>query len=296
MSAPPEVGSIADLRSLAAAADAVDGGEPFSEQTWLSFTAGGPEVVHLGKHLGDELIGYAQVRGDGSTELAVHPAHRRRGHGRALLDSAAAVHPDLRVWSYTAHPGAAALAGRTGLVVIRELWRMERSLPLGPEADHPGPVELPPGVTVRQFRPGSDDSAWLALNAKAFAEHGEQGRLTLADLTAREQTDWFDPAGFFLAERAGELVGFHWTKEHRAENAGEIYVLGVDPDFHGGGLGRALSRIGLRHLAQRGLPRVLLHVDADNAAAVRVYERLGFRTAAVTTMYGRPQLREVPEG
>jgi mycothiol synthase len=113
--------------------------------------------------------------------------------------------------------------------------------------------------------------------------------LTRADLDAREATDWFDPAGFFLAERDGGLIGFHWTKVHPGSPtrppSGEIYVLGVDPAAHGSGLGGALSRIGLRHLAALGLHTVVLHVDGSNAAAVRVYRRLGFTTEAVSVMY-----------
>jgi mycothiol synthase len=181
----------------------------------------------------------------------------------------------------------AALAAASGMAPVRELWRMCRSLPLDEAHDPPGPVPLPPGVTVRTFAVGSDEDAWLALNAAAFADHGEQGRLTRADLDARIAADWFSADGFFLAERDGRLVGFHWTKVHREENppAGEIYVLGVDPAEHGGGLGRAQSRIGLRHLAALGLDRVLLYVDAHNVSAVAVYRRLGFETEAVSVMY-----------
>jgi mycothiol synthase len=62
-------------------------------------------------------------------------------------------------------------------------------------------------------------------------------------------------------------------------------VLGVDPAEHGGGLGRSLSRIGLRHLAEQGLTSVLLYVDAHNSSAVAVYRRLGFETDAVSVMY-----------
>lgn len=96
---------------------------------------------------------------------------------------------------------------------------------------------------------------------------------------------WFDPSGFFLAFRGDELVGFHWTKVHAEEGLGEVYVLGVRPGAQGGGLGKALTTIGLRHLARQGLPTAMLYVDADNKAALTVYERLGFRTHETDLMY-----------
>ena len=57
------------------------------------------------------------------------------------------------------------------------------------------------------------------------------------------------------------------------------------PGAQGGGLGKALTTIGLRHLAARGLPTAMLYVDADNNAAVSVYERLGFVTHETDLMY-----------
>ena len=86
--------------------------------------------------------------------------------------------------------------------------------------------------------------------------------------------------------RGEAIVGFHWTKVHAAERLGEVYVVGVLPGEQGGGLGRALTTIGLRHLADdRGLPTAMLYVDADNTAAVTVYERLGFTVHEVDLMY-----------
>ncbi|WP_309031251.1 mycothiol synthase, partial [Streptomyces alfalfae] len=127
----------------------------------------------------------------------------------------------------------------------------------------------------------------LAVNAEAFAHHPEQGSLTQRDLDDRKAEPWFDPAGFFLAERVtdGELVGFHWTKVHEEERLGEVYVVGVRPGAQGGGLGKALTTTGLRHLAAAGLPTAMLYVDADNKAAVSVYERLGFVTHETDLMY-----------
>jgi mycothiol synthase len=285
----PDAAARTAIADLTAAATAADGAGPFSEQIRLALDAALPDPTHLLVRDGERVIGYAQVWPDGISELAVHPDFRRRGHGRELLNQVRATVSAPRVWSYAGHPGADALAAEAGLTRVRELWRMRAPLPVGPTADLPGPVPLPDGVSVRTFDPASDAEAWLELNRLAFAGHSEQGRLTRADLDARMATDWFDPSGFFLAERAGRLVGFHWTKEHPAgpdrPAAGEIYVLGVHPAEHGGGLGRALTRIGLRHLSSRGLTTALLYTDATNAPAVAVYRRMGFEVEASSVMF-----------
>ncbi|WP_018548480.1 mycothiol synthase [Streptomyces sp. LaPpAH-108] len=282
---PEQTRAVLDL--LAAAA-AVDGQQPVSEQGRLQLRGGAREgVSHLLLHFGGELVGYAQLEDTDpveapAAELVVHPAHRGHGHGRALGTALlAASGKRLRVWAHGGHPAARHLAQVLGLTLFRELRQMRRPL-TGLEL--PDPV-LPEGVTVRAFVPGQDETAWLAVNAAAFAHHPEQGSLTERDLADREAEPWFDPAGFFLAERGGELIGFHWTKTHPEEGLGEVYVLGVRPGHQGGGLGKSLTTIGLRHLAAQGLPTAMLYVDADNKAAVSVYERLGFTTHETDLMY-----------
>ncbi|MBT2907023.1 MULTISPECIES: mycothiol synthase [unclassified Streptomyces] len=265
-----------------------DGQQAVSEQGRLQLRGGEREgVQHLLLSVGEELVGYAQLEDTDpveppAAELVVHPAYRGQGHGRALGTALlAASGKRLRVWAHGGHSAARHLAQVLGLTLFRELRQMRRPLA---NLDLPDPV-LPEGVTVRTFEPGRDDAAWLALNAAAFAHHPEQGSLTQRDLDDRKAEPWFDPAGFFLAEREGRLVGFHWTKVHAEEGLGEVYVLGVAPDAQGGGLGKALTTIGLRHLAERGLPTAMLYVDADNKAAVSVYERLGFVTHETDLMY-----------
>ncbi|MGW0563652.1 mycothiol synthase [Streptomyces sp. NPDC003016] len=266
-----------------------DGVQAVSEQGRLQLRGGHREGVrHFLLYVGEgPLLGYAQLEDTDpveapAAELVVHPAHRGAGHGRtlgtAVLDASG---KRLRVWAHGGKSAARHLAQVLGLTLFRELRQMRR--PLSP-LDIPEPV-YPAGVEVRAFVPGQDDAAWLAVNAAAFAHHPEQGGMTQRDLDDRKAEPWFDPKGFFLAERDGELVGFHWTKTHAEEQLGEVYVLGIRPDAQGGGLGKALTATGLRHLAAQGLPTAMLYVDADNTAAVTVYERIGFTTHETDLMY-----------
>lgn len=274
--------------ALLAEAARTDGQQAVSEQGRLQLRGGAREGVrHLLLTVNGTLVGYAQLEDTDpveapAAELVVHPSHRGHGHGRALGAALLAESGKrLRLWAHGGHSSARHLSQVLGLTLFRELRQMRRSL-----ADF-GPPEpqFPEGVTVRTFVPGKDDAAWLAVNAEAFAHHPEQGSLTQRDLDDRKAEPWFDPSGFFLAERGGELVGFHWTKVHAEEGLGEVYVLGVRPGAQGGGLGKALTTVGLRHLAAQGVPTAMLYVDADNKAAVSVYERLGFATHETDLMY-----------
>ncbi|MBV1935297.1 mycothiol synthase [Streptomyces sp. BV286] len=278
--------------ALLAAAARADGQQAVSEQGRLQLRGGARDGVrHLLLSVQDRLVGYAQLEDTDpveapAAELVVHPEHRGHGHGRALGNALLAESGKrLRVWAHGGHSAARHLAQVLGLTLFRELRQMRRPLT---DLELPRP-KLHDGVSVRAFVPGEDDAAWLAANAAAFAHHPEQGSLTQRDLDDRKAEPWFDPAGFFLAFRGGELVGFHWTKVHEAEAGagalGEVYVVGVRPGAQGGGLGKALTAIGLRHLAERGLPTAMLYVDADNKAAVTVYERLGFVTHETDLMY-----------
>ncbi|MEU8215847.1 mycothiol synthase [Micromonospora taraxaci] len=277
-------GEIADVLALASTAADTDGANPLDEHVLLRLRDPDAPALHLIARADDgTLTGYAHLDttdpvGGIGVELVVHPAYRRRGTGRALARGvlASATGP-LRAWAHGDHPSAAALGVDLGFTRARVLWQLRRSL-----AAPLGEPRLPDGVALRAFRPGADDAAWLTVNARAFAEHPEQGRWTSDDLRVRLAEPWFDRDGFLLAEETGtgRLLGFHWTKVHERPGTariGEVYVLGVEPTAHGGGLGRALTTAGLAYLRdRRGLDRVMLYVDESNTGAVALYERMGF--------------------
>jgi mycothiol synthase len=315
---------VAEVAALVERSTETDGVRPLSEHVMLHLRYGGDQQVrNVLVRVGDHLAAYAhldvtdEVEG-ASAEVTVDPAYRRAGLGTLLVRTTLGETRDgrLRLWAHGEHPAAAAMAERLGFHRSRSLWQMRRSL----YAPLPAP-DVPDGVDVRTFRPGADDDAWVALNALAFRTHPEQGRWTADDLHRRMREPWFDPHGFFLAVRdagrPGErLVGFHWTKVHGGDGAqhvdgqlphaheghgatthsphghghepiGEVYVVGVHPDERGTGLGRALTVEGLRHLRHLGLPEAMLYVDADNAAAIRLYTRLGFTRWETDVMFRR---------
>jgi mycothiol synthase len=291
------------LRDIWDRAAEADGVGAISEAFRLAVGPPRDGVVHLLRRAQDgTLVGYGQVAAAGTpdavAELVVDPAHRRQGHGRALLDAALA-EGARSVWAHGMLPAADALARSAGLQMTRSLYLMTRPLT---DADAVDP-QLPPGFSVRAFEPDHDYDTWVRLNAAAFAGHPEQGRLTVADLHERMEQPWFDPAGLILVVedatgRAGEVVAFHWTKveggtgrahgsgtDEVRHGTGEVYVVGVDPAHQGRGLGDPVTRLGLAHLARLGLSEVELYVDGDNTPARRTYERLGFTDAAVDGQY-----------
>jgi mycothiol synthase len=284
---------VADVQALVAAATEVDGTAPLSEHVLLHLRHGGDaQAAHLLAREGAELVGFAHLDltdpvAGGAGELVVHPEHRRAGLGtrivQALIDRAGrseVAAGRLRLWAHGEHPGAVALATTLGFTQARVLWQMRRSL-LAPLAE----PRMPEGVRLRPFVVGADEPEFLRVNNAAFDWHPEQGGWDLDQVKLREAEPWFDPQGFLLAVDAEDrLLGFHWTKVHGGdkpgahshEPIGEVYVLGVDPSARGMHLGAALTLAGLRHLRDRGLRQVMLYVEADNDAAVRVYRDLGF--------------------
>ncbi|MHA7208868.1 mycothiol synthase [Arthrobacter sp. MDT1-65] len=294
----PEPAVLGDIRRLASAAAEADGNPPLSEQTLLTLRAqdaGDRLFVLTARDAGqqDGLAGVAVISGspEGSVlELVVGPDCRGEGVGTALIEAVLAEGiGDLRGWSHGNHSAAADLAVRFGFAPVRELWRMRLTRAAAEETVPE--VRLPDGVTLRSFVRGQDEEAWLAANAAAFAHHPEQGATTRADLEARMDEEWFDADGFLLAvrEEDGALLGFHWTKVHPAVGAhppmGEVYVVGVTPEAQGMGLGKALTIAGIDHLHGKGLQAIMLYVDADNAAAVALYRKLGFTRWDVDVMY-----------
>lgn len=284
-----EIASRADVTDLLAAAASADGRAPLSDHLRLELHSGGaPEFVAFTAVEGERLAGYAQlatINGTRNVELVVHPDHRADGSiARRLLTGAvdSIAHQGgghVQWWAFDATTSDDDLAAIAGLSATRNLHQMRCPLPTGRDVT----------VETRSFVPGRDDDAFLAVNNRAFASHPEQGGWSIATLRQRQAEPWFDPDGFLLHERDGRLASFCWTKIHGDEQPvlGEIYVIAVDPDFQGLGLGNQLTLAGLASIAARGVETGMLYVDGGNTVAVTMYEHLGFHIHRTDRAYTR---------
>ncbi|ONI64148.1 mycothiol synthase [Leifsonia sp. ALI-44-B] len=270
-------------------AEAVDGQPPFNDQALVDVRAGSRTLIALVEpsddEPGDTIIG-AAILGQGELDLVLDPEWRGVGFGGAaltgLLGSAS---PHLTAWSHGDHPAARALAESHGFDRVRTLLQLRMPLSDG-DAAAPVSGAGTGGVTIRSFDADTDAEAWVALNARIFAHHPEQGKMTVADLAARQDEEWFDAGDFLLAvDEQGDLIGYNWLKVE--DDLGEIYVLGVSPDAAGRGLGRTLTNAGLARLRERGVSTAALYVEADNEPAVRLYRSVGFADHTIDVQYRR---------
>ena len=295
--APADIDAV---RTLATAAEASDRRPPFGDAVWRDLAPPDPAVD--ARHRG---VGRRSPSAPSISRPTGEP--RRIGADRRDRDRAAAPWRRRRagarrdgarrrdrsrgsrilLWIFGADDTADAVRGRIGIPPERELRQMRVPLPL---TEHRG---WPPGVDVRPFRPGVDDETWLSVNNRAFADDPDQGGWTLDDAaTARGRSRGsIRPGSCSLDDDAPRRLLLDQVHPaappHEPEVLGEIYVIGVDPDHQGIGLGRALVAGGLASLHERACRRrdaVRRRGEHRRRRAVRA---LGFRVIRIDRAYGR---------
>jgi mycothiol synthase len=285
---------LGEVLALIDATAELEGHRPVGEHKYAHLRVGASGWLGVLAYEDDTLIGYAHTRWNRpaarprlAVEVVVHPDLDQAEVSARLLEEVEAVTARaggglMWLWVHRVEDPQKTVAADLGFAVQRQLAFMTRRMD-----DPPAPPALPDGVTLRPYREGRDDAAFLEVNNAAFAGHPENGGWDEATFAERRALDWFDPNGLIMAWRGDELLGFHWTKWHSHDSdevpahepVGEVYVLAVHPRAQGLGLGRALLEAGLAHLWDRGCRLAVLYVDCDDTAAVGLYESAGFELA-----------------
>lgn len=224
------------------------------------------------------LVAYAQASGlnpdlslDGLGH--VHPDHRRRGLGAALVewieDRAAAVRtPKLFNGVPSTDEPANRLLKRRGYAHVRTFWHMQ--IDLGSPVSTTPPV----GIAIRPYRHDADAKAVFDAIEEAFHDHW--GYEPYPFDVHVEQMGRMDPRLAPLATEDEEVVGAALGR--MVEGAGWIDVVAVRRPWRGRGIAKALLLRSFEGFAALGVGSVLLNVDSENpTGATRLYEKTGMR-------------------
>ncbi|GGW94174.1 GNAT family N-acetyltransferase [Streptomyces noursei] len=220
------------------------------------------------------------------SEVDVHPVHRGRGLGAALLDWAEArarragsegivqTVPD-----DDAH--AVALLRSRGYAPLVTAWLLEFTMPDEPEA--PELPEPPPGVTIRPFRAG-DERAAHRLVEDAFAAW--RPRRMRYEEWARHTVDrpTFAPAMSPLAFADGQLVGAVMSLDLPDTGEGLLEQVAVHRDHRNRGVARLLLRHAFRAFHRQGRRTCTLWTHSDTGA-LTLYLRVGMTVRRSSTVF-----------
>ncbi|MEU8355870.1 GNAT family N-acetyltransferase [Nonomuraea sp. NPDC048882] len=232
----------------------------------------------------------------------VHPAYRRQGFGRRIVDWAVRTAPglsarafpgaeaELHLLAHHDNHGLRALAERTGFAVARTFADMERRLP----GELP-PLRTPEGVRIATWTPELDDGA-RRVRDESFRDHW--GYVAHTPESWRSQITGsvnFRPESSFLALAGDRAVGvlithvFETQNARREERQAWIQIVGTLKEWRGKGVAGALMAHALAVLSRQGYHSAGLGVDVDNpTGAVGVYARAGFAIARRHITYALP--------
>lgn len=254
--------------------------------------AGGVERVR--RQLGTEFEAFGHVA----------PAHRRRGHGRRLLEAnlaraqarAAEESPDdrlsLSMAAWEGQGGDHALAREFGFEPERTFFTMRR-----PDLVDVPDAPMPDGLEIRRVDP-SQHRAIFDAEAEAFADHWNGRKFDDADFRAQHEMPDIDTDLWVVAWAGDEVAGvvqtWVWSDENEqlGVRRGWLEHISVRRPWRRRGLARALTAEALRRLRAVGIEEAMLGVDSESlTGALGLYEGLGFAVASRVTSYRRPLVR-----
>jgi mycothiol synthase len=114
---------------------------------------------------------------------------------------------------------------------------------------------------------------------------------TVEEIVYRIGLPHCSPSDIILAYDRDKTIGYCWTRVFKGESnaeggaLGRIYMLGVDQDHRGKGVGSTVLAAGLSLLRRRGLGVVQLTVDSGNRAALTLYRAAGFEARKTSLWY-----------
>jgi mycothiol synthase len=146
------------------------------------------------------------------------------------------------------------------------------------------------GPRYRHMKGGEEDKLVQVQN-RSFADTWGFNPNTVEEIVYRIGLPNCSPEDVILACDGDTVSGYCWTRIYGGEDnvtrrgKGRIYMLGVDPDHRGKGIGKEVLVAGLSYLKGKGLGIVELTVDSENEAARALYRSAGFQVRRRSLWY-----------
>ena len=244
---------------------------------------------------GIKLIGYFSVLQEPEISRAlldgaIHPSFRRKGiatelFGAAVQHAGRAGLSVAQICIMESNEAAIKLASGLNMKYVRDF--------IGFQLDLVG--NRIPGLTtgeysIRHLQSG-DEAQLTDLQNLAFAGTWGFNPNTTVEIVYRVHLSSCTPKEVLMAYRGDQPVAYCWTRILVNERstpkirAGEIHMIGVNPDFRKKGLGRIVLLSGLQHLKNKGLTKVVLTADAEDPIARGLYESVGFKETTKMRWY-----------
>lgn len=242
------------------------------------------------------LVGYLEITREPEIERVIlecwiHPEHRYKGLAKRLLTKAISrAHelsiPRLQVNIMDSNKLAQKVLTRLGFKCVRKynelrLTASVLNLPQTPDNQ----------IAPRSLRNG-EEIILTDLQNRCFAGSWGYHPNTVEAINYRMNSSGCSPQDVILIYQEDRPISYCWTEitppsTSSNKRAGRIYMIGVDPDYRGRGLGRKVLVTGLTHLKNKGAEIIELTVDSTNHVACSLYRTIGFTKRATSLWYER---------
>ena len=246
---------------------------------------------------GGDIIGYIDVRAELDIGRAVlsflaHPEHRGEVVVMKLIERAVIRARELKARRVHVNvlEGAESvrrLLAKIGFRFIRRFLELRLDLSNG---DVPNINRISP--RFRHLKRGEEDKL-VQIQNRSFAGTWGFNPNTLEEIVHRIRLPGCSPEDTILACDGEDVIGYCWTRIYAGKykrprgNGGRIYMLGVNPDYRGKGIGKGVLLAGLSYLKSNGVGIIELTVDSKNKAACTLYRSAGFRIETMSLWYER---------
>lgn len=244
---------------------------------------------------GGDIIGYIDVRAEldiGRVVLSflAHPEHRGEVVVMKLIKRAIIRAKELKARRVHVNvlEGAESVRRLMARIRFRFIRRfLELTLDLS-NGDVPNINRISP--RCRHLKHGEEDKL-VQIQNRSFAGTWGFNPNTLEEIVHGIRLPGCSPEDIILACDGENVIGYCWTRTYAGRDKvtrgdkGRIYMLGVNPDYRGKGIGKEVLLAGLSYLKSNGVAIVELTVDSENKAACALYRSAGFQIETMNLWY-----------